>query len=229
MPSWNIHTAHAERLLTEYGADALGIRDVDAFLLGNLLPDVYVGYMVPDCSRKIAYKDTHFADPNFVPEPRYGEFFELYAQPDEDGLVSDLVLGSWAHLVADHDYNRHANQFFEAHGIKPCTETRIKKQGDFDLFGRTLDISLVPQVTDEVLRQCARYPQYRVDEVDVYATRRSMERIVRDNAERHVYGEPAYQMLGAEFFASTFDQVTEHIHAGLAAYAAGDSAWGAQR
>lgn len=229
MPSWNIHTAHAERLLAESGAAALGIRDVDAFLLGNLLPDVYVGYMVPDCSRKIPYKDTHFADPNFVPEPRYGEFFELYAQPDEDGLVSDLVLGSWAHLVADHDYNQHANQFFVAHDIQPCTETRIKKQGDFDLFGRTLDISLAPQVTDEVLRQCARFRQYRVDEADVYATRRAMEGIIRDNAERHVYGEPVYQMLGADFFASTFDRVTEHIRAGLAAYAAGDPTWGAQR
>ena len=43
MPSWNIHTAHAELLLREEGAAALGIRDVDAFLLGNLLPDVYVG------------------------------------------------------------------------------------------------------------------------------------------------------------------------------------------
>ena len=55
MPSWNIHTAHVERLLREHGASELGIGDKDAFLMGNLLPDVYVGYMVPDASWRIDY------------------------------------------------------------------------------------------------------------------------------------------------------------------------------
>ena len=62
MPSWNIHTAHVERLLAEDAPSALGIRDVNAFLFGNLVPDIYVGYMVPDTSRTIAYQETHFAD-----------------------------------------------------------------------------------------------------------------------------------------------------------------------
>ena len=53
MPSWNIHTAHVERLLREEGADALGVSDVNAFLFGNLAPDVYVGYMVPDTTYRI--------------------------------------------------------------------------------------------------------------------------------------------------------------------------------
>ena len=44
MPSWNIHTAHVERLLREEGAARLGVRDVNAFLFGNFLPDIYVGY-----------------------------------------------------------------------------------------------------------------------------------------------------------------------------------------
>ena len=56
MPSWNIHTAHVERLLREHGASELGIGDKDAFLMGNLLPDVYVGYMVPDATWRIDYK-----------------------------------------------------------------------------------------------------------------------------------------------------------------------------
>ncbi len=59
MPSWNIHTAHVERLLREHGASELGIDDKDAFLMGNLLPDVYVGYMVPDATWRIDYKLTH--------------------------------------------------------------------------------------------------------------------------------------------------------------------------
>ena len=63
MPSWNIHTAHVERLLREEGAARLGVRDVNAFLFGNFLPDIYVGYMVPvPVVRLRDYRETHFAD-----------------------------------------------------------------------------------------------------------------------------------------------------------------------
>jgi len=226
MPSWNIHTAHAEQLLAQESPDALGIQCVDAFLLGNLLPDIYVGYMVPDVSHKIPYKETHFADPTFVPEPRYWELIENYAGADREGHVSDLVLGAWAHLVADHDYNRHNNAFIAAHGIKPGEKTRIRKQKDFDLFGRTLDISRAPHVTPEVLRQCASFTQYELDVEDMHRTQRAMETIIANNAAHHIEGTPAYSMLDAAFFASTFDAVTDHIRSGLHAYVAGDADWG---
>ena len=229
MPSWNIHTAHAEHLLDDPGAQSLGIRDVDAFLLGNLLPDVYVGYMVKNITRKIKYAETHLADPNFVPEPDYGLFFKRYGTPDADGQVSDLILGSWAHLVADHDYNKHVNEFLVAHDIKPCTETRIRKQADFDLFGRTLNITRAPQITPQVLKQCESYAPYELYPSDMFNTQAAMEAIIVDNAVRHVDGAPDYQMLGADFFAETFDAVTNHIRSGLAAYAAGDPLWGAER
>lgn len=231
MPSWNIHTAHADRLLASEGPSALGIRDVDAFLLGNLAPDIYVGYMVPDASRKIPYKDSHFADPSFVPEPRYWEFFEREVVPaaDADGLVSDIVLGAWTHLVADNVYNRHANRFIFGHGIQPGEETRIAKQGDFALFGRTLDISLVPQPSPEVLAQAMSFPQYAIEEADVRRTCEVMAGIVADNAARHVAGTPDYVMLPADFFASTFDEADRTMRAGLKAYVRGDRSWGAQQ
>lgn len=229
MPSWNIHTAHAERLLAKNGADALGICDVDAFLLGNLLPDLYVGYMVPNISKKIEYKDTHLASPDFVPEPRFWEFFERYGTPGPDGKVSDLVLGSWAHLVADHDYNMRTNDYLLEHGIAPGTETRIKKQSDFDLFGRTLDISLSPHITPEVLRQCATYSPYPLGEQDIRQAQEVMEGIVRENSENHLDETPPYLMLTDEFFSSLFEQVTNRIRTGLLAYATGDPDWGARR
>lgn len=229
MPSWNIHTAHAEQLLNTTGADALGIRCVDAFLLGNLLPDVYVGYMVPDITRKIPYQDTHFADPSIVPEPDYGQFFDLFCARDANGVVDDLLLGSWAHLVADHDYNKRVNAFFEQEHITPSSTVREKKQSDFAAFGRTLDISLVPHITPEVLAQCARFPQYDLEPSDMYATEEAMSRIVADNTEHHIEGIPEYQLLYPDFFSSTFEGATEHIRAGLLAYAAGEASWGSPR
>lgn len=229
MPSWNIHIAHAERLLAKDGPSALGICDVDSFLLGSVLPDVYVGYMVEDITRKIKYRETHLADPNFVPEPRYGEFFDRFCAPDAQGKVSDLLLGSWAHLVADHHYNKRTNEFLVRHDIETCTETRIKKQGDFNLFGLTLDISLTPHITSEVLRQCASYPPYELGEQDMHRTQEVMEQIVASNAAQHLTGTPPYQMLGEDFFQATFDEVNARIREGLTSYAAKDAQWGAER
>lgn len=230
MPSWNIHTAHVERLLTEEDCAALGIRDANAFLFGNLVPDIYVGYMVPEPSRKIRYGSTHFADPSHVPEPRYGEFFERYAAPSADaqGRVSDVVLGAWTHLVADHVYNWHFNRLLEERGLKPGTEVRERKQADFDTFGRTLDISRAPRVTAELVTQCIAFPQYAIAASDVAATCTVMERIVRDNAEHHV-DDPVYSLLGEGYFSRVPDEVDALMREGLHAYAAGERDWGRQR
>ena len=230
MPSWNIHTAHVERLLAEEAPAALGIRDTNAFLFGNLVPDIYVGYMVPNPTRKIAYRETHFADPAHVPEPRYGEFFERYVVPsaDNEGRVSDVLLGAWAHLVADHVYNAHFNQLLRRLGMQPSSEVRERKQSDFDIFGRTHDIHSVPVATPELIAQCAAFPQYEVAEADVHATCAVMARIVRDNAEHHV-SEPVYDLLGASYFSVVPNEVDATIRAGLAAYAAGDADWGRSR
>ena len=206
----------------------MGIRCVDAFLLGNLLPDVYVGYMVPNITHKIPYRDTHFADPSVVPEPDYGQFFDNYCARDASGIVDDLVLGAWAHLVADHDYNKRVNAFFAKENITPSSTIREKKQSDFAAFGRTLDISLVPHITPEVLAQCARFPQYDLDPSDMHATEEAMAHIVEDNTEHHIAGIPDYQLLHPDFFSSTFDEVTEHIRTGLLAYTAGKADWVSQ-
>lgn len=81
MPSWNIHIAHAERLLKGGGSVARAVRDRNAFLFGNLIPDIYVGYMVPGVVRPVPYRVTHFAKPEHIPKPRAGEFFDAYVLP----------------------------------------------------------------------------------------------------------------------------------------------------
>lgn len=230
MPSWNIHTAHAERLLTQEGADRLGVRDVDAFLLGNLAPDVHVGYMVPKglLSRQLKYKDTHFAEPSHVPEPAYWEFFERYGT-DAHGPAGDMVLGCWVHLVADHSYNVRSNGFLYAHGITPGDEARIRKQGDFDMFGRTLGASLVPAPTESAIAQAAAFPQYAFTRGDVEAACEAVGDIVRENREHPVVGVPDYQMFDQAFLEEAFQAAQRIMVRGLLAFVAGDPAWGARQ
>lgn len=218
MPSWNIHIAHVERLLAEEGATGLGVRDVDAFLLGNLVPDIYVGYMVPDATTRIDYKLTHLTMRSHIPVPRCEEFWDFYCvNPRGYGAacVTDLVKGAWCHLVCDHVYNSHTRDWLARVGMRPGEEARIAKQADFADFGRTLSISRGIQVSSAVLAQCEAFPQYRVAEADAIAAARVAQGIVEENATNHLEGTPDYRLLSADFFEAARQEAHAAMVEGL--------------
>lgn len=219
MPSWNIHTAHVERLLREEGAARLGVRDVNAFLFGNFLPDIYVGYMVPvPVARLRDYRETHFADGGAIPSPNYQAFWDRFvAGCDAEAASSlhDLVLGAWAHLVCDSVYNTRTRAYIASIDVKAGDVTRKRKQRDFALFGRIFDISLRPRVTPELIAACAAYPQYPVIEADVREAVAVAGRIVDENHEGLIRSIPTYDLLTPEFFSAASEEANETIVAGL--------------
>ncbi len=221
MPSWNVHIAHTERLLASEESCLRCVRDRDAFLLGNLVPDIYVGYMVPDVSHKIPYKDSHYADPTAIPAPDAGRFYRNYVRGRE---ATDLELGAWCHLLCDHYYNLRTSEYIASIGVKPSDQTRERKQADFALYGRTLDISLEPRLTDEVLAQCAAFRQYALDEEDLRRTVVSARRILRTNQEEHLDVTPTYDLLTVEFFRTTSHEVDETLIRALGMYLRGEDA-----
>lgn len=222
MPSWNIHTAHVEKLLVDAEPARMGIADPNVFLFGNLAPDVYAGYVVPDASRRIEYKVTHLARPEFIPKPNAALFYARYVRTVPANAPADLVLGAWAHLLADHYYNRRTTEYIARIGVAPGEQTRIRKQGDFDVFGRTLAIRGVPRPTEELVAQCAAFSQYAIDEADVLATIRAQQRIVRNNEVNHVEGAPTYSLLTPEFFSQTFAEVDAVLNEALRMHADGE-------
>lgn len=266
MPSWNVHTAHVQRLLKEGPASSFGIRDVDAFLFGNYVPDVYVGYMLPHPSGILPYALTHFADPCAIPIPREREFWDLYVEPTleipvdvpigpaaitvEEGVrisraggsfiipasqpahdevakrlshpgyrASDVVLGAWAHLLCDSVYNTATHAWLERYHVPTGEATRIRKQGDFDKFGRTLPITLTCEVTAAVLSQAAEFPQYALRERDVRRSVDVARGIVEDNQRNHIDGTPEYSLFTSDFFFEVFEHATELLVERLSDYA----------
>lgn len=273
MPSWNIHIAHAERLLKGGGSVARAVRDGNAFLFGNLIPDIYVGYMVPGVVRPVPYRVTHFAKPEHIPKPRAGEFFDAYVRPlaRECGLLDalgddcamgggvgapaslaaevahvspahtptfewdfdvaqtaacqrdafatsrralsrdelrrslfDMVLGTWVHLLADCTWNQAVSDLLDARGEQPSRDFRIKKQGDFDLFGKSLELDLMPRLTPQLIEVAAAFPQYEIDAASVSATCAIAHETVRTN---HPVTGAAYRLLDEEFFSRVFAEV----------------------
>lgn len=264
MPSWNIHIAQSERLLARGGAVARFIRDRNAFLFGNVVPDIFVGYMVPGIERPIPYRITHCAEPERIPKPREGEFWNAYvvpllpaveggepvglytlaeeaerlhrvhypqcyggdappapAAPDFGAVptreetarsVLDLTLGTWAHLLADNLWNTRVNDFLDAHGGRPTGAFRVKKQGDFEWFGKTLAIQAIPCATERLIAAAGAFPQYPIGRHQVLAAVGVAHEIVRSNPGESEH--PPYRLLTDGFFSETFEEVldtTEHL------------------
>ena len=218
MPSWNIHISHAERLFENGALDAFGVRDTNAFLFGNVVPDIYVGYVVPNVTHKIPYKDTHFADPKYVPVPDAAAFYNLYVRGKDP---SDLALGAWMHLLCDHYYNLRTNEYIARIGVKPGEQTRIRKQSDFNTFGKTLPISRMPEATSELVDACAKFAQYAIEEPDVHETIGVFRRIVEENQQSLGSSEPKYELLNADFFARTYAEVDNVLNESLRLHAKG--------
>ena len=211
MPSWNIHVAQTECLLDRMSDLSRAVSSRNAFLFGNLVPDIFVGYMVPDVDHLIPYRITHFADPVPIPKPHEEEFWNEYVAPaletSCDLMVRDMVLGAWVHLLADNTWNMRTNEYLDRIGGQPGEEFRIKKQADFDVFGKTLHIEAVPEKTPELLGAARMFPQYSIDEDAVEKTIASVGAIVRVNP-----GEPhhaPYRLLMDEFFDVVFAESIE--------------------
>lgn len=291
LPSWNIHIAHAEAVLAREGGLAAAVRDRNAFLFGNVLPDIRVGYMVPGIADPIPYRTTHFARPEHIPKPREWEFWDAYVVPAFDGAalsgiavdpaeaveqvagsdpmwgetpagidlaqatpcplftlgqererinrvhypqryvdagapvpvpgdtasagsvreadfvqsLRDMVLGTWLHLLADNVWNVRVNEYLDSTGDRPSEGFRIKKQGDFDQFGKTLSISSIVHATDRLTAAASRFPQYPLSRDEVLYTVAVIHETVRENP-----GNPEhrpYRLLNDGFFSSTFAEV----------------------
>ncbi len=334
VPSWNIHIAHAEDVLARGGGLAAAVRDRNAFLFGNVLPDIRVGYMVPGIVEPIPYRITHFAKPEHIPKPREWEFWDTYVAPaltgeapcgatgcelftlqqeldrinrvhypqryanaaavvdpsrgsvagaavaagspvavDSAGTagasapastgasssagansaagvmeadscapaparlscrgaalnhpggaktpaanealsgadvaqsVRDMVLGTWLHLLADNIWNVRVNEYLDSIGGKPSEGFRIKKQGDFNWFGKTLSISSIVCATDRLAAAAGRFPQYPISRDEALYTAAVVHETVRENPGNPEH--PPYRLLNDDFFANTFIEVAE--------------------
>ncbi len=203
--------AETERLLAAPGAEALGVRDPNAFLFGNLVPDIYVGYMVPDVDRKLPYRETHFAGEGAIPCPRDDEFWDRYVvAADRRGEdPGDLVLGVWAHLAADNMWNSRVRRFIAARGIPAGERTRVRKQTDFDTFGHLLPVHAAPRASEELYRAAEAFPQYPIDRRTVDKALASADRIARGNAPS-TPARLSYTLLDQSFFDSVYRDVLEH-------------------
>lgn len=219
MPSWNIHTAHVERLLADHRADELGIADENIFLFGNYVPDIYLGFMVPDASLHIDYCLTHVARMDAIPVPDSDFFWDYYVArraPSSPAGMS-LVLGAWAHLVADRFYNGRFRTYSLTHEMPKGDEMRIRKQADFNQFGQSLRISRFVDVTPGLVDVAWGFKAYSILPDDVSRTADAANAIVRASATQQ-QAKGCYQILDEEWLEGVFESCNERLALWLSAW-----------
>lgn len=226
MPSWNIHAAITKDILESTDPVSLGIYDANAFKFGNLIPDIYVGYMVKDISHTLRYIQTHLTKPEHIPIPGADAFWNTYIAPCvSSGGVNSMILGAWAHLQTDAVFNRAVRAFNASKGIIQGNETRIKKQADFHLYGNSLDMNISINPTPNLLKEAARFPHYAIDAHDVHAAIAAFE-----DAKRKSKTDPMtsdYLLLSQEFLDNTLNSASNQVLDHLKKYAheVADASW----
>lgn len=142
-----------------------------------------------------------------VPPQEGSKLDEAVSPADIARSLFDFELGVWVHLLADCIWNTRVNEFLDREGIAPSEEFRVKKQGDFDAFGKMLSIDLVPRATPRLIATAAAFPQYSIDERAVLMTVGVAHETVRGNT--FPSGPVHYRLLTSEFFDSVFEEVAE--------------------
>lgn len=210
MPSWNIHTAHIETLLASCPPEDLGIQDVNAFLFGSIVPDIYVGFMVPEASLRVDYCITHMAQINMIPVANADLFWDLYLafRTPTDPTQLSLALGAWAHLLTDRYYNGNFRSYWLEHDIPGGDAQRIGKQADFELFGHSLSISSLIQATPELLQAAYDFRPYRILEEDAKRSIAIANAIVSENAAKKP-ANASYQMISEAWLWEVFHACDE--------------------
>ena len=217
MPSWNIHTAHVERLLADTPPSDLGIGDANAFLFANYIPDIYVGYMVPDATMHIDYRITHVTPAYMIPIPDADKFWDNYMlrfRPPTAAETS-LLLGAWAHLTTDRIYNGRFRNHCVEYGREADEGLRVRKQGDFSLFGRSLGISAHVQATPELLEAAWKFRPYRILADDVHRAIAAADAIVAGNPGPTEHAKSDYQEIDAAWMTSVFEACNERLRTWL--------------
>ncbi len=212
MPSWNLHAYHTKNLLDNQELSLHDYLDPEAFKLGNIAPDIYVGYMVNPISKRLPYEVTHCADTQVIPVPNTERFYELYVEPAfKKGKVPDaLAIGAWLHLITDSHYNDSTRMFLKHLGLTPNTDLRIRKQADFARYGKIVcpEAQIVPN--EETFRQAECFSQYPIEREDAQRAIDVFNNIVREDSH-HYESEDDYQLFNQKWFDQISADVDEEL------------------
>lgn len=208
MPAWGMHLYIANEL------NKVVKLDKNEFLIGNVLSDIYSGWIIKDASKVLNYDITHYSSKKYIINGK------LYTLPDYDKFIKEnigmknsaLFIGYLSHLITDYYFN---NYVFKNHYLSIGEEVvgiinknnekincdkdfaRESKQRDFNYFSYYLinkigNIKII--IDDKVIEDSLKIKHIDIQEKDLYKVEKYLNNLLSNN-ENIDYEEEKYTML----------------------------------
>ena len=193
MPGWMMHLATANEISKQLQVDK------NSFLFGNILPDVYNGYIVPNLSHKIEHKISHYDTKQKIQEKVYGlPGVYKFVEKNKEALDNNSVaLGYLTHLMTDYYWNKKTytqKYIYNEQGkvgkvklksgrirqIHENLEAMYLKQADFKLFSKFLlkNVSIPrPKYQEQIMEKSNQIQRLQVNKEDLYKVFSYLENI----------------------------------------------------
>lgn len=180
MPAWGMHLTIAKKVNKKLKLEN------NEWYVGNLLPDIYSGWIIENASKKLIYDISHYGKNILINEheymvPDYEEFINK-----NDVKENVLLLGYLSHLLSDYFFNHYA---FELKYIKNEKDeviayrnktyaivsankdmARVAKQNDFKIYSEDLIIKnkfKKLKITESIIKKAKEIKNVEVEESDL--------------------------------------------------------------
>lgn len=112
MPAWGMHLLIAKKV-----SEKINIKDYNSFLIGNIVPDINNGYVIPNVSRIITHRDTHYYTEEKYARTNKVMYYNVkkFINDNKENLTNPVVIGYITHLLTDLYWNDLA---YEKHGLR---------------------------------------------------------------------------------------------------------------
>lgn len=119
MPTWGMHLLVAKKV-----SKKLKIKDYSSFLIGNIMPDINNGYVLPNTSKIISHKDTHYYTEEKDTKTNKPMYYNVgkFVKDNSENIKNPIVLGYITHLLTDLYWN---DLTYEKHGVRNEKEELI--------------------------------------------------------------------------------------------------------
>lgn len=111
MPAWGMHLLVAKKV-----SEKINIKDYNSFLVGNIIVDINNGHLIPNVSKIISHKDTHYYTQEKYAKTGKVMYYNIkkFIEDNKENLKEEIVKGYITHLLTDLYWN---NLVYEKHGI----------------------------------------------------------------------------------------------------------------
>ena len=180
MPSWAIHLKVAKELAKDMPQE-----EEQRFLLGNLLPDVNVGYLINPISKQIPYSITHHGKmETFDGKTREFPDYETFIKKYVDSMKDPIVRGYLVHLATDFywNYQTYIKKGIYKNGkmiglqgktnvvLGESEVLRQTKVGDFNSLSYHLyhnNLVEIPEFQEEFVQEAQKVNEIHIEKIDL--------------------------------------------------------------